>query len=249
MAKIPLPSNIGEAIKRRQARYKNTIIIIVGKQRSGKSYAGLQLCSIWDDTFGSEKIFFEVADFLKWESQRKKIRWEWALLDEMGIEADSHRWQMESARILKYVLEAGAFRKINLILTVPYFSMIIRQGRGLAHFLILMIRQGYGWLYVLDADYYRDKLYHWWWHSIHFPLPPKHIIVDYERKKARYWAKKVDEWAGVKYINKGAINHKHKWRRHRHTWYVRSNGTVKCRYCGEVRDKNGKILLEVPSFD
>jgi len=121
----------------------------------------------------------------------------------MGIEADSHRWQMESARILKYVLEAGAFRKINLILTVPYFSMIIRQGRGLAHFLILMIRQGYGWLYVLDADYYRDKLYHWWWHSIHFPLPPEHIIIDYEQKKARYWAKKVDEWVGVKYINKG----------------------------------------------
>jgi len=163
----------------------------------------------------------------------------------MGIEADSHRWQMESARILKYVLEAGAFRKINLILTVPYFGMILKHGRGMVHFLIRMLRQGFGWLYVLDADYYRDVLYHWWWHSISFPLPPEHIKMAYERKKALYWVKKVEEWSKVKDINKGRGV---RVQQHTCRGKILTDGTIWCRDCGRKWDKNGKLIRDFPKW-
>ena len=170
---------------------KNNIIIIVGKQRSGKTYAGLKLCETYDEKFNKDAVCFDMKKFMKF-IQKKRNRW--VLFDEVGLEFDNILWYTLPARIIKYVCETYASRQINLVMTLPHLANLGLHIKTLSHFIIRMFRPKYGVLIGISTDYIHTGLYYKWLQWLEFGYPSQEVVKDYERLKDNFLTDKSFEW-------------------------------------------------------
>jgi hypothetical protein len=192
MQKIfPSDFDFGETIKYNLDHRKNVLVIIVGQQRSGKSYAGLQLCETYDSKFDKNAICFSMKDFMQFvRTQRNK----WVLFDEVGVEFDNVLWWSTPIRIMKYIVETYASRQINLVMTLPNLVGMSTAIKDLSYFIIRMHQPRYGLLIGIWTDHISKMGYKWLQH-LEFGMPSQSIIEDYEKKKDSFLSKKSIDWS------------------------------------------------------
>lgn len=183
-----------ETLKYRAKHRQNNIIIIVGRQRSGKSWAGLKICEYMDKKFDRNAMCFGMKQFMNFVKNYKR---RWILFDEIGVELDSATWWTIPNRIMKYVAETYASRQLNLVMTLPHLSGMLKQTRILSHFIIRMLHPSKGILIGISTDYIHEQLYYKWLQFLEFDRPSPSIIRTYEKKKDEFLSEKAIEWENL----------------------------------------------------
>lgn len=170
---------------------QNVIVIIVGRQRSGKSYAGLKMCETYDPKFDKNAMCFSMKDFMEFvRTQRRR----WILFDEVGVEFDNILWWSTPVRIMKYLVETYASRQLNLVMTLPNLVGMSTAIKDLSYFIIRMYQPRYGLLIGIWTDHISKMGYKWLQH-LEFGLPSQDIIKEYEKKKDSFLTKKSIDWS------------------------------------------------------
>lgn len=120
---------------------KNFIQITVGATGSGKSLTNLRQAELWYKNilkreFPIENVCFSPEAILERLSTNSLKRGDILIFEEAGTSQGSLDFQSSMAKIFNYVLQA--FRSMNIILFInlPYLSMLNKNTRMLAHFLI-----------------------------------------------------------------------------------------------------------------
>lgn len=119
---------------------KNALICFSGATGSGKSYAALAEAEALDPDFTTDRVVFNLDDFMKLINAGNLKKGSVILLDELGVLAPSREWYSLSNKVFNYVLQT--FRSDNLIVMfcVPDLSFVDSQSRKLFHYLLQPIR-------------------------------------------------------------------------------------------------------------
>jgi len=184
--------NFLDTVEWLQRTRQNVIIVIVGKQRSGKSYAALRICQEFDSKFSEDNVCFGMKEFMHFVRNYKK---RWIIFDEAGVEFDRQTWWTIPNRVMKYVAETYASRQLNLVMTLPHLEGLLKQTKVLSHFIIRMWKPGKGLLLGIGTDYIHPTLYYKWLQFLEFDYPRRSIVKFYERKKDEFLTKKGIEWS------------------------------------------------------
>lgn len=216
----PRDFDLDTTIRYRMDHRQNCIIIIVGQQRSGKTYAGLQLCEMYDPKFNKDQICLGMKPFMKIVRSRRRNRW--VLFDEVGVEFDNYMWFSIPNRVLKYVAETYASRGLHLVMTLPHLSGLLKQTRVLSHFIIRMYYPGAGMLVGIGTDFIRPKVYYKHLQKLIFGMPSDKIVKEYEKIKDDFLSQKAIDWSK----ELGLIDDPKKKRMH-HLAMVLGSGQVK----------------------
>ena len=125
-----------DLIQMRRERKKDSIIIIVGERRSGKSYAAIKLAENIDKEFDVQKdLFFEPIEFLK---RFNTIENKAIVLDEASEHIDRRSWWDIQNKIFSSLLTREGYRQNVIILTFPVLTDLDQRAIRLSSHLITM---------------------------------------------------------------------------------------------------------------
>lgn len=160
------------------------IILIVGKQRMGKTCLGLRLAYEIDPFFDVDKqMFFDVISFAKATNKyNKKV----LIVDEAGIELDTYRYSDVRQRAFSHIVQSQAYKQNTLFMILPHSSDLARCHRKYVDALLVVPRRG---SYIM----YRPTVDYWDMNEIdirtmkmeiidHVPLPPAPLFNSYKTK-------------------------------------------------------------------
>jgi hypothetical protein len=160
------------------------IILIVGKQRMGKTCTALRLAYEMDNKFDVDKqMFFEIIDFAK---AVRKYNDKILILDEAGIELDTYRYSDARQRCFSHVVQSQAYKHNTLIVVLPHSSDLARCHRKYVDALVVIPSRGKAIIYkptiqywdMNDIDIRTKKI-----EIIHdIPLPPAELFNQYKAK-------------------------------------------------------------------
>ena len=113
--------------KNRIRRGFSPIILVVGKQRTGKTCTALLFASQIDKEFDVDKqMFFDVVSFAKAVNKyRRKV----LILDEAGIELDSYRYSDTRQRAFSHIIQSQAYKQNTLFLVLPHSNDLAKCHR------------------------------------------------------------------------------------------------------------------------
>ena len=181
-------------LKYRQYWDYNTILVIVGGARIGKSWCACGLAELLDPNFNKDKIIFSLKEFLKFVKSGKSC---WLVFDEVGVTFSAYEWWSIENRIFGHVTEAFGKLNINLILTLPSISMLSKQGLAMTHYFIEMKRRGIGRIYLNYTIPIMGKRRVMTLGHLVGCSPTKKLWDSYEEKKMDFLNKKSDEWESL----------------------------------------------------
>ncbi len=160
------------------------IILIVGKQRVGKTFLALRLAYEMDKLFDAEKrMFFDILSFAKAVKQyNRKV----LILDEAGIELDTYRYSDLRQRCFSHIVQSQAYKQNTLIICLPHASDLARCHRKYVDVLVVVPARG---MYIA----YKPSVYYWDMNEIDIrtkkieviyetALPPEHLINIYKNR-------------------------------------------------------------------
>lgn len=122
-------------LQKRLLTETGTIILLVGKPGSGKSFSALWIASKIDPSFDASRIVFNVRDYLRLLNAGTAPG-QAILLDEAGVMAPSRRWQSQENVALSLTVESVRHRGLLTLITVPDQSMVDVTVRKLTHLVI-----------------------------------------------------------------------------------------------------------------
>jgi hypothetical protein len=169
----------------------NSIIIIIGENRMGKSYFGCGLCENLDPNFNANKIVFDMETFLDFVDKAEPC---WLLFDEVGCSLDRSEWWSTENRIFGQISEAYGKLGINLIMTLPSLGMLSRHGLEMSHFFIRMLSRGVARVYQNWKNPLTGQQHPFTIGHIVNLNPSKELWKAYEDKKMIFLNKKKTEW-------------------------------------------------------
>lgn len=120
-------------IKGRVAKRKNFLALITGATGSGKSWAGLSICSMVDSSFCPERIVTSMKQLIKLINTKKLKKGSAILWDEAGIDIDAKTWQSLTNRLINSLLQTFRHQQLLLIFTAPFMDFIDAGTRKLFH--------------------------------------------------------------------------------------------------------------------
>lgn len=117
---IDNPNLFLDTLQMRKDRNKDSIIIITGERRNGKSFAAIKLAEHLDRNFDVTKnLFFNVKDFLmRW----RELEGGAIILDEASENVDRRNWFSIENRLFNSLVTREGFRRNVAILTFPMIS-------------------------------------------------------------------------------------------------------------------------------
>lgn len=178
----------------------NTIILIVGAVRTGKSYLGLKMAEGYikrmnkrDETGKrikfdvKEQCSFDVLPFLKWSQTATESAY---VLDECGITLSAQEWWTIQNRVFASFTQSQGFRRNLMILVLPNISFLNKRVRFLCNYIVETKSQGFGYLRKLVMNHTFGKGYPTMMGGIKWGLPTKRTIEYYENMK-KVWNDKI----------------------------------------------------------
>jgi len=160
------------------------IVLITGKQRSGKTCLALELAYELDKNFNPDaQLFFKVIAYARAVMQNNnKI----LLLDEAGIELDRFRYADARARCFSHVVQTQAYKQNTLFIILPHNSDIAKCHKPYIDMLIVVRGHGHYIAYIPRTKYWDmndmmittkkiEEVYN-------VPLPPEHIYQNYKQR-------------------------------------------------------------------
>lgn len=135
----------------RRMKNQDSIIIIVGQKRTGKSWSAIKLAEILDKDFDVKTgLYFKPAEFLKYfNSVEKKV----IIFDEGSESYDRRKWWEIQNAVFNSLLTREGFRQNILIITLPVLSDLDQRAVRLSTFLVTM--KGYN----IDKGYAFGNIY------------------------------------------------------------------------------------------
>ena len=123
---------------------KNVIICTVGKTGSGKTYTNLRICEDWyRDRFKKDlplmHICFSVREVLELLASGKVDTGDIILWEEAGKGMGSLDFQSKVAKVFNIVLQTYRKKRISLVTSLPYLSMLNKSTRMMINLLIRTI--------------------------------------------------------------------------------------------------------------
>lgn len=166
----------------------NTILLIVGAVRTGKSYMALKIaetyCKIlnldWDV---KKQCSFEIIPFLKW-SQRERDNI--FVIDEVGVSLNPQEWWTIQNKVFRNFTQAQGFRRNVMVLVLPNVSFLNKSIRFMVNYIIETRGQGKGYVQKLVMNHTRGKGFPMGIGYIKFSLPSKETIEYYESMKKKW---------------------------------------------------------------
>lgn len=173
-----------EWTKNRIRKGFSPIILIVGKQRSGKTCLALLFAHLLDKDFDPEKqMFFDVVSYAKAVNRyRRKV----LILDEAGIQLDSYRYNDTRQRAFSHIIQSQAYKQNTLLLCLPMPQDLAKCHRRNIDAYIIVPRRGqyiFGYPYLSfwnlnEMDMRAKKIEH----IFRVPLPPAYLYDAYKKK-------------------------------------------------------------------
>ena len=169
----------------------NSILLIVGAVRSGKSYMALKLaeryCKILSKELGVDKEFdvnkqcsFDIIPFLKWSQTETDNVY---VLDEVGVSLNPQEWYSIQSKIFRNFTQAQGFRRNVMILVLPNASFLLKAIRFMCNYVIETKYQGTGYIRKLIMNHTRGKGYFLNMGMIKFRKPKMKTVKEYEKMK------------------------------------------------------------------
>ena len=118
-------------IRKRIAHNMDVLGLFVGPRGSGKSYGALELSYMCDSTFNSKRVMFDVGDFVDFVIDGGLKRGNAAILDDAGVFMNARDWQTVQNKAISVVAQSFRYRNLITFITVPKWSYIDKQTRGL----------------------------------------------------------------------------------------------------------------------
>lgn len=171
------------------------IILVVGKQRMGKTCLSLTLASDIDPKYDPDKqMFFDVISFAK---ATQKYNNKVLILDEAGIELDTYRYNDVRQRAFSHIVQSQAYKQNTLFMVLPHSSDLARCHRKYVDALLVVPARG---RYI----FYHPRVDYWDMNEIDIrtmkiedivdvPLPPSHLYDAYKKKYEKQIKKGIME--------------------------------------------------------
>lgn len=160
------------------------IILIVGKQRTGKTCLALLFAYMLDSNFDPDKqMFFDVVSFAKAVNKyHNKV----LILDEAGIELDSYRYNDTRQRAFSHIIQSQAYKQNTLFLVLPHSNDLAKcHRRHIDAYVVVPYRRQYifanpyiSYWNLNEIDIRARKIEH----IYHVPLPPSHLYAAYKKR-------------------------------------------------------------------
>lgn len=202
----------------RVRKNQNYIILIVGGVGTGKSYMGMRFAEDIDPYFDINRILFHAKDFVELLDlglpKGSVIMWE-----EVGVGLSSRDWYKSQNKLISSLFETFRRHNLILIMTVPNINFIDSRIRSMVHGYAEMIDPTFaggqfGWTKYFHVMHTlrTGKIHHRFPRlidedgvihtmrgsrtdsgNIHFTLPSKDLLEEYEIKKLEFvqWQQKT----------------------------------------------------------
>ncbi|MBU1613661.1 hypothetical protein KKC87_04540 [Patescibacteria group bacterium] len=187
-SKMPL---IQQAIIMRQQRQQDTIIIIVGEKRSGKSYGAIKMAELINPNFDAEKqVFFHPKDFVRFMQTAQD---DVCILDEASVYMSNRDWYDVQNKIMNQILMTQGFRRNVIIMTFPTLSHLDKQALDFCHYIITTLRLGLVKCFRVKVSQFSKKMFPLGFELLNLSLPTEANINKYELLKQMWNDMKLQE--------------------------------------------------------
>lgn len=178
----------------------NSILLIVGGVRTGKSWTGLKLCDRYCKLVGKkfdirEQCSFQPIDYLEWVQRGHED--DAFFLDEMGTSVSPQNWFTQQSRIFNTYTQIGGFRLNLLVMATPSISYLLKSVRFLLNYIIEMYSQGSGVVCKVRMIHRFGKGYLPTIGNIRVSKPRQSMIDIYEKQKREWNDEKLKEYIEI----------------------------------------------------
>lgn len=233
---------------------KNALIAVVGEPGSGKSYVCLALSwFLSGGKFWLKKHKYDDPEkFIGALTQPDVFeKADWAIFEEVGVKFSARNWQSKPNQYFGAVLQTFRSENLGVFFNVPDLSFIDVQGRKLFHYLfetqyidrqknvcgvkVIKIQRNHSkgkTYYKYPLIWLPDKKKFVKLKILQVPLPPRHLIDEYElEKKAFNEALNKEALQKIKEARKKKKD-KDAPKKHECTWrYYAREKLWRCRNC------------------
>lgn len=186
-----------DLLQMRKEREKDSIIIITGERRSGKSFSAIRLAENLDPSFDVTKnLFFTVKDFLiRWRELDGGV----IILDEASENVDRRSWFSIQNRVFNSLVTREGFRRNTAILTFPMVSDLDTRAVRLCSHHICMKginidkKESFAVIYRLKPIQEIGKTYRQFIQVLPFSMPSKKNVEEYMKMKIEWNALRSNE--------------------------------------------------------
>lgn len=186
-----------DLLQMRKEREKDSIIIMTGERRSGKSFGAIRLAENLDPNFDVTKnLFFGVKDFLiRWRELDGGI----IILDEASENVDRRSWYSIENKVFNSLVTREGFRRNTAILTFPMISDLDTRAVRLCSHHICMKginidrEEAFAVVYRLKPIQEIGKTYRQFIQVLPFSMPSKKNIEAYMKMKLEWNALRSQE--------------------------------------------------------
>jgi len=183
-------------LQSRMRTSKNTVIIVIGELRSGKSYFSMKLGEMLRNygiigRFDINHVYFNLEKMMKEIPYYKN---DYIVLDEAGLQVSPSEWWSMQNRVFNYMSQMWGFRGLICCMTVPHLMMVTDKVKALTDFVIWMMNRKTARIYKLGSNVFTGRIYNKpFYHLTNLEKPTKKIIDGYEKMKKENWDKFLEE--------------------------------------------------------
>jgi len=190
-SKTPL---LFQALKFRKKLNRDSIIIVLGEKRTGKSYGAIKIAESIQSGFDAGKqVFFAPKDFVKFmRNNRDSV----AVLDEASMYMSNRDWYDVSNKIMNGIFTTQGYRRNTVILTLPHLNHLDKRQIQLAHYLLVTYGYDAGRMKcyrIKNSQFGKGDFYPVAFEFLKFGLPNKKNLEVYEKMKDVYNKKLLEK--------------------------------------------------------
>ncbi len=183
----------------------NRVITAVGPPGSGKSWTGIRIGQLVDDSFDINRIIFPGIEYVKAFANPDLSIGSFLLWDDAGLGAPAREFWSILNRCIGFIAQSSRFRRIILWITLPDKSFLDSQPRKLVDIHLEFLKRENpkmpiaARIYLPETNRRTGKIYYKHprifdavrgpkvLEMIRFPnLPDEHITNEYENRKHGY---------------------------------------------------------------
>jgi len=180
----------------------NCMILVLGRTRSGKSYAALKIAHTIDPKFRARNVVHSGSKFTQLLNSGKLKKGDVVILDEAGAAIPASQWWGVINQAMNLVLQTYGSMNLIVIFTTPFAKLMDAKARAFPN-LILELQKKNKWLLKkgytrakikrIEIDPFTHKVYRKYprektsdgikiYRTIRISKPPKWLIDEYEKK-------------------------------------------------------------------
>src|SRR3972149_556879 len=176
-----------QLLQLRKDKNKDSIVVVVGEKRSGKSYFCMKtaedLAIKWGIKFDVDNVFYEIEDLLKFMYNNKDSI---GIVEEAGFFLNAQEWASIENKIVRNMTQTQGFRRNIIFFNLPHFAFLNKTMRLMTNFGIETIGRGKVVVKKVNPNYLEGDGYFTKLETIEFVLPSKELVERYEEKKKIY---------------------------------------------------------------